>query len=252
MTAHHTFCALRFGDNIAHLQLLRALAKQHPDHSFIHLCRAEYLDWLTPVIEDLGNIVLLPLPSGVPWEYQEPNALNVWKGWQNHWQNHAKKADYVAYYLDWYAICADRMGLVSPIKTKDDFLFDYPALRKETFMPLDFLIVNHKPMSGQFAGYDAIGFGHLFDLLKSKGFSVLTTADTDLSATSIGAASINAKYIIMVSSGPSWPTFNVWNRNSVELRIVLLDSERVDISPNTVHCVNLQAAFITLKRAGLV
>lgn len=252
MTIHRTFCALRFGDNIAHLQLLRKLAAKCPEHVFAHSCRSAYREWLRPVVEDLPNIVLQSLPDGCPWEYQEPGEINVWRGFNNHWQNHSKKADYVAYHLEWYANCAERMGLESPIKCADDFLFDYPALQKDIFLPLDFLLVNHKPMSNQFQGYDAIGFQKLFELLQSKGYSVMTTADTDLSATSIGAASIVAKHVIMVSTGPSWPTFNVWNRDTVQLRIILLDSERIEIAPNTVHCVNLQAAFTTLKRAGFV
>lgn len=252
MTIHRTFCALRFGDNIAHLQLLRKLAVMHPEHVFEHSCRTDYMDWLAPVVEDLPNVHLLALPDGCPWEYQLPGSLNVWKGRDNWFYYHSRKADYFTFYLEWYQICAERMGLESPIKTRDDFLFDYPALLKETFLPLDFLIVNHKPASNQFQGYDPIGFGKLFELLQEKGYSVMTTADTDLSATSIGAASIHAKNLIMVSTGPSWPCWNIWNRDTVKMRIILLDSERVELAPNTHHCINLQAAYVTLKRHGLI
>ena len=73
-----------------------------------------------------------------------------------------------------------------------------------------------------------------------------------LSVTDIGKISQNCHTILMVSTGPSWPTFNIFNQESVKLRIILLDSERVNLSPNTIHCDSIRGAEFALKKFWLL
>jgi hypothetical protein len=56
----------------------------------------------------------------------------------------------------------------------------------------------------------------------------------------------------MVSSGASWATFNIFNISTVELRIIVLDNERVNIAPNTVHVCNEGEVLAVLKQKGLL
>lgn len=263
MTTHRTFCSLRLGDNLAALLLVRRLAKNHPDHSFVHYARRIYHDWLREVVEDLPNIALMALPDNAPWDYAMPGAVDTWKGAGNHWYAHPNRAEYVAYFIEWYGLIAAALGLESPIRTKEDFLFDYPALQKETpcSWEYDFLVVNHRPMSGQYADFSPMAMDGLCDALAKAGHKIITTqpsglhrctGEHGLTATGIGNVSIRAKHIVMVSTGPSWPTFNIWNRDSVKLRIVLLDSERVNIAPNTEHCASVEAARAVLVRRNLL
>lgn len=263
MKTHRTFCALRFGDNIAHLLLLRRLAKLHPGDRFVHYARQIYHDWLREVVEDLPNVALLAVADNAPWDFEIPGAVNAWKGAGNHWQTHPNRNDYVEYFVEWYAAVAGRLGLESPIRTRDDFLFDYPALQTATpcSEDYDFLVVNHRPMSGQFQGFSAHEMDLLCDELASAGHKIITTQPSGLhrctgeyrmTATGIGNVSIRAKHIVMVSTGPSWPTFNLWNRDSVKLRVVLIDHERVNIAPNTEHAATLERAREILVRRNLL
>lgn len=64
----------------------------------------------------------------------------------------------------------------------------------------------------------------------------------------IGLSSQNCRFILMVSTGPSWPTFNVWNRDTP--RIILIDHERINITPNTAHCSSVEAVRKILKERG--
>jgi hypothetical protein len=56
----------------------------------------------------------------------------------------------------------------------------------------------------------------------------------------------------MVSTGPSWPTFNIYNQATVELRIIMLDNEKINIAPNTVHVSNEDQIWEVLKAKKLL
>jgi hypothetical protein len=50
-----------------------------------------------------------------------------------------------------------------------------------------------------------------------------------------------------------WPTFNIWNADTIKTRILLLDTERVDILPeHTVHANHLSLVPEILKDRGLL
>jgi hypothetical protein len=73
-----------------------------------------------------------------------------------------------------------------------------------------------------------------------------------LSVTEIGHLSLHCHTILMVSTGPSWPTFNIWNQDTVMHRIILLEPERVNLAPNTTHCATIDEAAEVLKGIGLL
>ena len=55
----------------------------------------------------------------------------------------------------------------------------------------------------------------------------------------------------MVSTGPSWPTFNVWNQNNVQTRLLFLERERIDL-PRVIHCGTREEARARLQDQGLL
>ena len=126
------------------------------------------------------------------------------------------------------------MGLGSPFRHVTDLLFDYPALLDPINgagkCEWDFLVVNSRPCSGQFMAYDRVEYmTPLIGKLLAKGYSVVTTqktekddewskagryactVDHELSISAIGRLSLQCRHHVMVSTGPSWPTFNIWN-----------------------------------------
>jgi len=102
----------------------------------------------------------------------------------------------------------------------------------------------------------------LVGALVARGLRVITTAHTShpcgctkdhgLTVSQIGALSRFCKYIVAVSTGPSWTTFNTFNAESVALRVVLIDKEEVKIAPRTVNVNNVSSARHELSIAEIL
>jgi glycosyltransferase involved in cell wall biosynthesis len=249
-----THCSVRLGDNLSHLQFLRKLARRYRRTIFRHTAHADYLLEMRDVVADIPNISLVS-------EIKD-GSIEVWKGHEGFWYEHPDRNDFVKVYIAWFDELARKMGLENPIKQASDFLFDYPALLQKTPLdgPFDFLIINSPPMSGQLKAYTDLEKTCL-DLKNKYGFTVISTApvlgvectqDYKLSVTAIGSLSRQCRNIIMVSTGPSWPTFNIYNQESVEMRIVMLDNERLNLSPNTVHVSNEAEIMPILREKGII
>jgi hypothetical protein len=73
-----------------------------------------------------------------------------------------------------------------------------------------------------------------------------------MSVTAVGGLARFCKRIVMVSTGVSWATFNVWNKKSVEQRIILLDSERINIAPNSITVRSVGTVREMLHAQGLL
>lgn len=262
MTIHTTHCALRLGDNLAHLHFLRKLAAAYPDHGFTHFCHGDYLDQLREVVSDIPRIRLTAFAEAYfvsRWEMRPPDALgstNAWKNSSGFFDRHPQKETYSAVMLDWYHELARRLGLESPLHTREDLLFDYPALnaKKIKFQsdPFDILIVNSPPLSGQAPRFYSEQMDSLIGRLaqsyrivttfRRPGLDLPCTMDLNATVTGIGRLSQVCNAIVMVSTGPSWPTFNIWNRDSIKLRVVINEPEIVDLDPKAVHVPDVAGA----------
>ncbi len=258
-----THNAYHLGDQIVHLNFLRKVALANPDRQFVHAAQWQYLKQLQDVVADVPNIKL------TDYNYTTPSdSINAWRGDNQFWYSHPDRLDFVKFHVEaWFPFLADRMGVENPIKCAKDMLFDYPAIAASPGLlnhpPFDVLLINSAPGSGQFTGFNEWELGKLGCDIAEKGFSVISTAptpsskipctaDQNLSVTQIGHLSLHCHTIVMVSTGPSWPTFSIWNQKSIKLRVILLDSERVHLSPNTMHCARIEEAREVLKKAGLL
>jgi hypothetical protein len=271
-TMHHfTHCALRLGDNLAHLHFLRSLAKANPRHHFVHFAHLCYIAQLSEVVCDLSNVQVMSLErvSAAPKTPQEfwsmkplhVESIDAWKNAGGYWERHALRLDYAQFYLGHCAMLADAMGLISPMRAVQDIPFDYPALLSWKYEAFDFLVVNSTPKSGQLPAYNVTEMNDLVGKLSNK-YKVITTAPTPhacgctqehgMTVSQIGALSCFCKYVVAVSTGPSWTTFNKFNAHSMALRVVLIDKEEVKISPRTVNVNNVSAARHELQIAGLL
>lgn len=258
-----TFNALHLGDNLVHLHFMRALAKAYPDITFTHGANDEHLGQLAPLAWDLDNLTVQSIA------HTPQGAINAWRGVEGHWYGHPQRNEFAAYHLDWFRVLAERMGLHSPFHTASDLLFDYPALKRPASpgpsgyrLDWDFLIINSLPGSGQFTGYSSAEFTTLIARL-SENHEVVTTAPSgvegvpfttmfSMDVTRIGHLSQHCRCIIAVATGPIWPTFNVWNQQSVALRVILLDHERLELAPNTVHANRVSLVPEILQQRGLL
>lgn len=281
MSYHFTHCALRLGDNLAHLHFLRKLSAKYPSERFVHLAHEHYLPELEPLIFDTPRIALVPLRDsrsgrGSPfWPDSKPpeefRSLNVWKNAGHFWATHPKRNHYAEFMIEFFDQVATGMHLESPIGAPDDLLFDYPLLKMKPGIfdpsPPWILVVNSPAQSGQARKASVAELDRLIGDLRARhggalGRVVTTarpadpraggrcTADTGMSVTAIGHVSQHADLIVMISTGPSWPTFNVWNRDSVRRRIILIDEEKIGLSSNTVQCPTVAQAREVLEADG--
>lgn len=243
-----TFCALRLGDNLAHLHFLRALAVRHPELTFEHAAHRCYLPDLIEVVADLPNVVLRDLAH-----VDASECVNAWKNVAGFWESHPLKNDYGEFMLDWFRVLACRLGLESPFSSPSDLWFSYPALDAQ---PREFdgvLFINSRAMSGQWLASDYAGLDALAVELSKSVATVVTHQVAGLyrtqgTITAIGQ--LRPRAIVMVSTGPSWPTFSVFNREYVKHRIALLTHERLTFDPNCHHAATVADARRLLVEFG--
>lgn len=253
---HRTHCFLRLGDNLAALQFLRALAKRHPERYFDHLCDTSLCDSvaLREVVQDLPNVSV----TGCFHTSPPYGSIDLWKGANDFWYRHPQRNDYIAFGIAHWDMIAARMGMENPIKTARDFLFDYPALAESTDAAArcDALVVNSVPLSGQWQGGNPQQLDEIVRGLWMKGMQVVTTAPcrfaswdaSNRTVTEIGAVSRIAKLIVMISTGPSWCTFNKWTHDTCQFRLVLIDSE--DLSGLACEHQDRYAQTNSIERAA--
>lgn len=284
---HYSHNDFHLGDNLIHLHFLRKMALVHPTEKFVHAVHECHIPQLAEAIEDVPNVALIRI------EDKCMASVDVWKNagatrtngqpvpnyTPGFWEQHPFRQNYAWFYLAWFERLSSEMGLECPLKTYKDLWFDYPKIaqispRVRTFMelncpdnPLDFLVVNSRPCSGQCMAYNDVEY--LTPLIHELGSryrrvactqpmsrehpNVACTLHHHLTISEIGTLSLHADHLVMVSTGPSWPTFNVWNEKTVKLRLLLLKpDEKVDYAPNLVQVSNREDARRVLVERGLL
>lgn len=243
----------------------------------MHYAHSEYIDQLEEMIWDEPRISLKALPpngTATRWSQVPPEpSLDAWKNAGGYWQTHLLKLDYAAFALTFFRRLAGQMKRESPLDKPEDLLFDYLKLRPAgelEFEPRWVLFINSAPMSGQAQHYDPLEMEALIGRMHEKhggpiGNVVCTargpamshlarcTADTNMSVTAIGRLSHSAHTIVMVATGPCWPTFNVWNRDRVKSRIIISERESLaGLDPDAVHVQDVHAAALQLHKWNLL
>lgn len=257
MVTYSTYNEMHLGDNLWHLQFMRGLAKIYPEHRFIHAAGYGYLPQLIECVCDLPNISLVDL------EHRPPDAINSWTNDEGRFENDPDAFDIAGFLIRHFAHLAGKFGLDSPIRQPSDLRYDYPAILRYDTPPFDVLVVNSPPLSGQFQSFRPEDFDMLIGLLLERGYSVISTARSahkvpytqglSLSVSAIGSLSRFCRYIIGIPNGPMWPTFNVWNAETVKLRLLLLDNgHKVLFSPNTMHVQDIPQAIGILRAEGIL
>jgi hypothetical protein len=275
MRTIRTHNAYHLGDNLVHLNFLRRGAMELPGAQFIHAARWNHVPQMRDVVSDLKNVKLVALEEDKYYAYGDYTApmikdsVNAWRGAGGDWYNHPDRDDFVKYHVQhWFPRISGMLGIDNPIKISSDMLFDYPQIcaAVDPWFKSQILVINSAPKSGQFIAYDDYALCNLAVNLWTKNESLIMTSpipkelipkgvikcteDYGLSVSQIGNLSLFARCIVMVSTGPSWPTFNVWNTITVQHRIILIDNEVINLAPNTVHCRTVREAAEKLIEYG--
>ncbi len=239
VVCHNTY---HIGDAMIIAHLLRDLAKRHPDQDFWLFLHANIIPSITEVVQDLPNLILFSFESD-QWAQEKNRSVDTWKNCDDFWDQSKNRWNWVESTLEHHDWTAKRMGFVSQFTRAEHLLFDYPALGpavddSKSHNAAEFFICNSDPRSGQLGPMQGEGSGYLDDLVwkLSQKHSIITTKPAKGAACTqsmghsismIGRFSVSCKHHIMVSTGPSWPTFNTHNHhlwNPSRKRIVLLDN----------------------------
>lgn len=260
MSSIVTHGRFHYGDNLLHLHFLRALVKRDPTLTFTHAVPGYEIPQLHEVIEDLPQIKLVDI------DVTGRKGVDGWKNVDGFWDSHSLKNNFCAFYLNWFGVLATRMGLVSPFSKPNDLLFDYPAIQKPVLnRHWDFLVINSRPGSGQLRAYESLfSFDPLIARIAAKHKrvactqptkvpGVICTSEAGVSITGIGNLSLRCDNIFGVSTGPSWPTFNVWNKDTVKLRLIMVDKEQLGgLSPQLEQVESFGQAEEILEEKNLI
>lgn len=225
-----TFNEWHLGDNLIHLNWLRRVALENPARNFEHFLRGEDLGQCLQFVSDAPNIRLLHISE------KPEGAIDAWKAAGGFFDGHPLKKQWVPFHLEWFAHLAKQIGVNNPITRPEHLLMDSPAVQKPCAIEDDFdvLVLNSKPMSRQFSPWTpwyldpvilALGFkGHRIITTNPSSYQSKCTKDVGITAAGVGNLSLRCKLIIAVATGIHFPTWNIWNTESVELRIVLIDN----------------------------
>lgn len=250
-----TYCNYHLGDQLVHLHYTRKLVERDPSLKFKHAAPPILLPQLAEVVLDLPQISLCTLDE------KSDHAIDVWKNRHGNFYEHPLRNDWVSYHLEFFDALSRDLGLDTPLNEARDFLFDYPAIfASEGKDKFDFLVVNSQPLSNQCLGYHPQQMDRLIGLLCEKGYAVITTAPCGINGipymhctvSVIGGISLRCENIVAVATGPMWPTLNVWNEDTVNLRVMLLEPERLNIAPRTHHASSVERAIGILIEEGML
>ena len=240
----------RLGDCLWSYHWLRHAALANPDDEFEFYCLDAHHWQLAPVLEGV-KVRLRPLSN------YYGGGVNLWINADGYYP--PKDRDLVAFLCGMFALVAAKAGIRPVLTERAQWLFDYPALISSTIPINDspiqkILLVDSPPQSGQFA-FDGSAFARLTAKLSAQGHAVFCTNESKpfRSVTEWGALSMICDYIIMVSTGPSWATFNALTEATVKERFILLhDKEFINYGREYPHFSNLPALENRLTAMGLL
>ena len=226
------------GDCLLQCHYLCKVAPLKPGDWFIFRCERENVEQCQEVVEHLPNVAIEAIKEKRSFPFKHdlesiPESFNCWINDEGLFGKSKLSSDYIAYYLSWFDRMSELTGLPKVFAKRSDMLFDYPALLKRTILSdyyFDYLMVNSSPMSGQW-NYKEEDMERFIGMLAKRGSVIVTqptqvenipcTADYFLSSTGIGNLSLKCKNHICNNTGPSWPTYNVHNIESIKFRAVL-------------------------------
>lgn len=254
------------GDCFWHCLFMRKLAIQQPDDTFVLFCKSHYVQELTDVVRDVGNVLITQLDS-------PPNgSIPCWIGPFH--RDHQLRNDIVGFLIKWFDHLALLSGVTNPIRSRRDLICDYPRIFEARRYVLeyrprlyDWMVINSQPMSGQFAHDHGSMVELVASMLKRNPMlRVVTTVPTGISGvdctqssfpikltvTEIGALSTRCENLIAVATGPIWPTFNIWNQRRFKHRLILLNEITINYGDDLPHFGSVAAASQYLQGQGVI
>jgi len=247
----------RLGDCLWTCHWLRHAALANPGDEFLFYCKEEHHWQLAPVVEGV-NVKLLPLSQ------YYGGGVDTWINADGLYP--PKDRDLVKFLAERFTRVAAKAGLAPVLQSRAEWLFDYPELWRYSERHFEdrgkvlWQVVDSIPQSGQFT-QDANALTSLIARLRGKyGNSQVSTtrdglrqSDYDIPVTTYGKISQTCNYILMISTGPSWPTFNATTESRIKNRFILLhDKEFLNYGREWPHFASVGACERHLEALSLI
>lgn len=200
-------------------------------------CKPEYIEELRHFISPGVGVSCFDIAS------KPDGSIDSWIGRDSFHQLHGGWNEYDTFYVDFFADLAKRVGVESPIKSREDMLFDSPAILEKEIPeePFVWLVINAKPQSGQW-DYDPMLFMRLVQTFQNRRqrvitthpsgiFNVPATVNMRLPVAAVAKLSTRVRYILAIDTGPTGSTFNIWNK---DVKRFILHKTNHFSHPNTV------------------
>lgn len=258
------------GDCLILAHNLRAFARQKLEQTILFFLNGCNIPEITPAVEDLTNIKLLPFEAP-EWAMFQRKSVDGWKNRGAHggdgkpyvqgaWEKSPHRWDWSAYHLEYHHDLSRLLGYEPVFHRPEHLFFDYPALEySEPSGDHSFYVCNAEPNSGQFSHMRQHGSRYLDGLIRelSDRYRVITSEDLrhqGFSLTEGANIACACRHHIYIATGPMWPCLSTHanHTSSQRTRIVMLDSgERLNM-PGILQVGSVNEVEGILKERGLL
>jgi RNAse (barnase) inhibitor barstar len=216
----HNEC--RLGDNVFTVHFLNKY--YDTDILFNYYIHPQYINELKKHIIN-ENIQIHP------YHLVPSDSYSTWIGYNGFYYNKISEYNFKfdLFYVDFFNKMSNELKIEPKFFSNLDMLFDNFNYEISTNKTYDYLIINSRPMSGQF-NYEENKFDYLCDLLTNLNKTFITTqkvknyectSDYGMSLVDIGNLSNYCNNIISVNTSPIIRTFTIQNIDKVKKRFVL-------------------------------
>lgn len=223
------------GDCFLHAHYMRKLIETNPEITINFHLMEKHKKQVSEYINDIPQITI---------KDYDISPSNAFRGWVGQFGIPRIPFDLNVLRLESYKKLSHKLGVVSPLNTIEDLLFDNPKLQSDdTTVGYDILLINSEPLSNQ-TNYSKTEYIDFVNDCKNKNYSVISTSkiddvpctmDSGMSIMDIGKLSTKCKSIVGINTGPLITCLNIWNTKKP---IVSIDSNCYLNSFKNVRIVN--------------
>lgn len=146
----------------------RRLLRRDPNFSFVLYCEPVYHAQVLSMLKPFGEQA-----SVAPTGERTADAISIWIGDGDFFQQHPEQHNYPVMYQDWFRRLSAKLGVESPIKSAYDLFMEVDEI-DDSHGHFDYLVINSSAQSSQWVDTAPL-FDDLIRRLKGRGLRVAKT-----------------------------------------------------------------------------
>lgn len=227
--------AYNLGDNILQFNFMRRACLENRQLLIDYFCKSEYHRQLRQLIDTewSDQITMLPL------ELRPKGVLDTWIG-SGFYFDHPRRDYYNEFYVEWFQFLAEAMGIECPIRERNDVLMRHPGIVRDD-EPLDVLVINCPPRSGQFEFEPQYWDEAMANWAKTLKVVALGETNApgvkraEVGLLGIAELACSAREVVSICTGPLHMAFNTASIRSVNRWHIFHRSNIYTYNDNILH-----------------